>query len=74
MPADEEYDCVAECASQDDNQDVADEDCEPATELPTAPEPAREGPDWCFGSGSFQSAIPPACLEGAGGGVILGNE
>jgi hypothetical protein len=75
MQADEEFDCVAESASQDDDQDRANgDDSEPAEEHPTAPEPVRGGPDWCFGSGSFQSAIPPACLEGAGGGVILGNK
>jgi hypothetical protein len=73
MQADEEFDCVAGSASQDDDQDIPDEEeSEPAAEQPTVPEPVREGPDWCFGSGSFQSVIPPACLEGAGGGVILG--
>jgi hypothetical protein len=72
MQADDTLDCVAESASQDDDRDATDEECETAEQPAAAPQPPREGPDWCFGSGSFQSAIPPACLEGAGGGVILG--
>lgn len=40
-----------------------------ATAAAAAEAACETGPDWCFGSGVFESPAPPSCLQGE---VILG--